>query len=107
VSDDIHAKAQDCGDFGMGRLITTDFQTVQNGKVVNGWEVLYQWISTSGFETERLRVPKLTSPASVSPPPGVYSIQAQKLSGGRQIVTSPIRITLSGIARVACDIQVP
>lgn len=80
VLDDVKIKADDCLTFGMGRLVPVQVSTLRGSAPENGWAVFYKWSPSSQFDTEEMRIPQLTSPASKALPPGKYSIRAEKQS---------------------------
>src|SRR4051794_38200676 len=89
IRKDIEIKADDCRKFGMGRKVPLVIRTVHGDKVESGWEVFYKWSCASLLQPQEVRVPQLTSPASVELPPGVYSVRAEKRDASNQVRTTP------------------
>ena len=78
VTKDIQIKAMDCRKFGMGRMVAVRISTMRGDKAENGWQAFYKWSCPPPLDPEELRVPNLTSPASVELAPGVYFVRAEK-----------------------------
>ncbi len=107
IAEDIRIKAEDCRKFGMGRRVSVRVSTLQGGAADNGWEVFYKWAGSSGFETAEVRVPQLTSPATVDLPPGAYIFRAQKKVAETARATSPVRIVVGGAGKaVECELPI-
>jgi hypothetical protein len=111
VSKDIAIKAEDCHRFGMGRNVSVRVTTMrmislQGPTAENGWEVYYKWNCSSDFQPKEMRIPQLSSPASVQLPPGNYSIRAQKtLSKAQVSKTEPAEIIVG--LQPSVEVQLP
>ncbi len=106
IEEDIRIKAEDCRKFGMSRRVSVRVSTLQGSAADNGWEVFYKWAGSSGFETAEVRIPQLTSPATVELPPGAYIFRAQKMVASTEKATQPVRIVVGGAGKVV-DCQLP
>ena len=105
---DIEIKAEDCHKFGMGRLVPLTVTTLRGATAENGWQVFYRWICSSPFQSDELRVPNLTSPASVQLPPGVYSIRAEKRFPDARVETiAPVRVVIGSAPAVPLQLTIP
>ena len=104
IAEDVKIKAEDCRKYGMGRKVTVRVSTLQGATAENGWEVFYKWAGSSGFETAEVRVPQLTSPATVELPPGAYIFRAQKKVAETAKTTSPVRIVVGLEKAVECQL---
>jgi len=111
VARDISIKAEDCRRFGMGRNVQVRVTTVrlislQGPSTENGWEVFYKWNCSSDFQPQEMRIPQLSSPASVQLPPGNYTIRAQKALPKAQILkTQPADIVVG--LQPSLDVELP
>lgn len=106
VANDIKIKAADCRKFGMGRKIPVRINTLVGATPENGWEVFYKWSGSSLFETAEVRIPQLTSPATVELPPGVYIFRAQKKVADTARNTSPVRIVVGLEKAIECQLPI-
>jgi hypothetical protein len=107
VRRDVAAKAEDCRRFGMGRRVPVSIRTVRGDQAENGWQVFYKWSCAGPLQPEEIRVPNLTSPASVELPPGVYSFRAEKRNPAGQVETvAPVTITVGSSPTVPLELPV-
>ena len=106
VREDIHIKAQDCRKFGMGRMVTVRVMTLKGPVADNGWEVFYRWQCASAFQPAEIRVPQLTSPATLKLPPGNYTVRAQKKVSDTQLLNTSTVSVVIGL-QSGSDIQLP
>ena len=108
IRKDIEIKADDCHKFGMGRKVPLVIRTVRGDKVESGWEVFYKWSCASLLQPQEVRVPQLTSPATVELPPGVYSVRAQKREASNQVrTTPPVTVVVGSVQWVPLELAVP
>ncbi len=107
VRKDIAAKAEDCRRYGMGRRVPVRIKTVRGGQTENGWQVFYKWSCAGPLQPEEVRVPNLTSPASIDLPPGVYSFRAERKNAAGQVETvAPVTITVGSSPTVPLELPV-
>jgi hypothetical protein len=107
IANDIKIKAEDCRRFGMGRKIPVRVSTLLGATPENGWEVFYKWSGSSLFETAEVRIPQLTSPATVELPPGAYIFRAQKRASDTAARnTSPVRIIVGLEKTIECQLSI-
>ena len=104
VIKDISIKARDCRRNGMGRKVTIHVTTVRGSAPDNGWVVFYKWSCASGFETNEMRIPQLTSPATIDLPPGEYVIRAEKKMPDSHVVTIEPATVIVGLDPIV-DLQ--
>lgn len=102
---DIEVKSKDCAQFGMGRLVPVRITTVHGTGPENGWAAFYKWSSVSSFPVAELRVPGLTSPATLNLPPGVYSFRAEMKTGASDLKTDVVTVPIGGQKLI--DVQLP
>jgi len=108
VEKDVKIKADDCHSFGMGRKVPVTIKTVRGEKPENGWQVFYKWSCASLLQPQEVRVPNLTSPASVELPPGVYSIRAEKRNASNQVETiAAVTVVVGLAASVPLELPIP
>jgi hypothetical protein len=107
ITDDLRLKADDCQIFGMGRNVPVSVVTVIGTKHDNGWEVFYKWVCSSGFPVDEVRAPQLTSPATLSLPPGQYLFRAQKRGSDGQLKKSDqVKIIVALQSDIECQLPV-
>jgi hypothetical protein len=107
VRKDIAVKSEDCMRFGMGRRVPVSVKTVRGGQTENGWQVFYRWSCASPLQPEEMRVPKLTSPADVELPPGVYTFRAERRNAAGKVETvDPVTITVGSSPTVPIELPV-
>ena len=108
VRKDIEIKAADCRKFGMSRKVPVVISTVRGDKVESGWQVFYKWSCASLLQPQEVRVPRLTSPANVELPPGVYSFRAEKKNAaGRVETVAPIEIVVGSAQWIPLELAIP
>jgi hypothetical protein len=102
---DIVLKAHDCQRFGMARDITVRVVTLKGTIPDNGWTIFYKWICASGFDTEEMSFPQVSSPSVAMLPAGEYSFRAEKrISDSQVLKMDAIKVTVSG--QPSFDIQI-
>lgn len=106
VYKDLSIKQEDCSEFGMGRLIPVNVNTLRDGKPEPGWEVLFKWVPAGPIATAELASPDLSSPAILHlAPGGTFQIRARKTGPDGKVITSVVReITIMSGPEVKCDI---
>jgi len=107
VRKDIAVKSEDCMRFGMGRKVPVSIRTVRGDRAENGWQVFYRWSCVSPLQPEEMRVPNLTSPATVELPPGVYRFRAERRNAAGKVETvDAVTITVGSSATVPIELPV-
>lgn len=107
VLKDIAVKAEDCRRFGMGRKVPVSIKTVRVNQTENGWQVFYKWSCAGPLQPEEIRVPNLTSPATVELPPGVYAFRAEKKNPAGHLETvDPVTITVGSSPTVPIELPI-
>ena len=108
IRKDIETKAADCFKFGMSRKVPVVISTVRGDKVESGWQVFYKWSCASLLQPQEIRVPRLTSPANVELPPGVYSFRAEKKNAAGQVETvAPTEIVVGSAQWIPLELTIP
>jgi hypothetical protein len=108
IRKDIEIKAADCFKFGMSRKVPVVITTVRGDKVESGWQVFYKWSCASLLQPQELRVPRLTSPANIELPPGVYSFRAEKRNANGQVETvAPTEIVVGSAQWIPLELAIP
>jgi len=104
---DIETKSNDCHRFGMGRKVPVSVRTLRGTVAENGWQVFYKWSCSSLLQPDEVRVPNLTSPATVELPPGVYSIRAEKRKSSLQLEkVAAVTVVVGSLPSVPIELAV-
>jgi hypothetical protein len=107
VMKDLEIKSEDCRRFGMGRRVPVSVRTLRGTVAENGWQVFYKWSCSSLLQPDEVRVPNLTSPATVELPPGVYSIRAEKRKSTLRLETvAAVTVVVGSLASVPLELAI-
>lgn len=102
IAEDLEIKRADCQQYGMGRLVPLEVETLKGTAVVNLWEVFYEWVSGTTDKGTELRVPGVTT-AKLNLPPGIYLFRARKDG----VASSQLRVPVVGQDKIKVQITVP
>ena len=105
VARDIAVKSGDVSGQRTGRLIPIEARTFKAGQPDNGWIVYYQWMPASPGKDIKLAAPTPGATGSVAP--GIYSFHAEKIVGGRKVVSQAKIMPVGGYPKVQIAITVP
>ena len=103
VADDLKLKANDCRDFGHGRMVPIRVRTLRSdGKTDSGWRIRYVWIpSTKVAITPATRYfPAISSPADYQLPPGTYEMFAERIVNGQLKSVDGGPVPVGGMERI-------
>lgn len=104
---DVTIKANDCEQFGMGRLIQVNVSTVRGATAENGWIVFWKWMPVGPLQTVETSIPGLTSPATKAFPPGTYAFRAEKRISNTELKSTETRtIIIGGAPSLDCPLTI-
>lgn len=109
VAQDLVIKDQDCERNGHGRLVPVEVHTVKGDADSGGWQVYYEWVPpVQGFSPTPMTFPSLSSPTSISLPPGLYRMHAEKPGAqGVTLKSETANVAVGGNQSILWKIPVP
>jgi hypothetical protein len=97
VEMDLSLKSRDCLNFGHGRKVRVEVQTMRGQEQESGWQICYLWVPTADVAPTEMHFPQPSSPTSAELPPGQYIIHAEKKDEhGNSVKSDSITLAVGG-----------